>query len=233
MSTPEEVLGWMRPALDEMKQGYTADPGTPWEERRESFLNQLGLYDAGQHPVVQELLERLDDMPQDERHRILGSDNELDALAEQLIPEPAAGQEPQPAAGQGEGSAERAYDEQAWQGYLAQNGPQWDGTDATWDQFRQWFEYHAGQQGLGAPATALLDYLAAQPAAERITTFAQYGVTIQTQQDQEETAQPADAEVSAEDIQSIAGDALKAHPEINDMSEDERMKAMSEVLDRL
>jgi len=61
MSTPEDVLGWLRPPLEQMRHDYEADPATPWEERRESFLRQLGLSDTSQYPVVQELLERLDE----------------------------------------------------------------------------------------------------------------------------------------------------------------------------
>jgi len=336
MSMPDDVLGSMRQPLEEMRQGYNADPGKPWEERRESFLHQLGLRDASQDPVVRDLLERLDQTPEDERNKILGSD-ELESMAyaialQHAVPGEGAGAQrggaaapaydeqawqafltqngpqwdgtdasweqfrqwfayhagqqglggpatallgyldtqpaaerittfaqygvtiaaPQTAVG-GDGSG---YDEQAWQAYLTQNGPQWDGTDACWDQFRQWFAYHAGQQGLGGPATALLGYLATQPAAERITTFAQYGVTIAAPQ----TAQPADAELSAEEIESliedaltdeggpeaaqpagagvaagqvdaVGGDALQAHPELADVPDEERIRVMSEVLD--
>jgi hypothetical protein len=73
------------------------------------------------------------------------------------------------------------YDEQAWQVFLSENGTQWDGTEEGWDSFRQWFAYYAGEQGLSVPASALLDYLSAQPDAERIDTLGQYGVTITPQ----------------------------------------------------
>jgi hypothetical protein len=237
MSTPVDLLEWIRTPLEEMKQAFSADPSTPWEERRASFLHQLGLQDASQHPVVQQLLEHLDQTPEEERNRVLGS-NELDSMASELVKKHAAGQ-----ASGADGAA--GYDEQAWQAFLVENGPRWDGTDASWDQFRQWFAYYADQQGFGAPATALLAYLATQPAAERVTTFAQYGVAIARPQPAaaqgpaaagqvaQEAEQPADGEVSAAEAESITGDALKAHPEIADMPEEERIAAMSEVLNRL
>jgi hypothetical protein len=171
MSTPDDVLGWIRPPLEELKH---TDPGTPWQESRESFLRQLGLSDASQHPVVQELLERLDEAPEEERNSILSSDK-LDSMAEELCRQHAPAQDE---AVQEEAGDQTGYDEQAWQAYLAQNGTQWDGTEESWEQFRQWFAYYASEQGLSAPATKFLDYLTPQPAAERIATFAQYGVPI-------------------------------------------------------
>ena len=204
MSTPDDVLGWLTSPLERMRRDYEADPATPWEERRESFLRELGVSDASQYPVVQELLERLDETRADERGKMLGSD-ELDRLAQELARQHAAGQaDGQQAAGQQTG-----YDERAWQAFLAENGPRWDGTDASWDQFRQWFVYTAGQQGLGAPATALLDYLAARPAAERITTFAQYGVTI-----------PAPQAAAAQSPEPV-------------MTEEQSMEALPDLLDGL
>jgi hypothetical protein len=176
MSTPDDVLEWIRPPLEELKQ---TDPGTPWQESRESFLRQLGLSDASQHPVVQELLERLDEAPEEERNSILSSDK-LDSMTDELVRQhaPAQDEAAQDEAAQGAAGDQTAYDEQAWQAYLAQNGTQWDGTEESWEQFAQWFAYYASEQGLSTPATAFLDYLTPQPAAERIATFAQYGVTI-------------------------------------------------------
>jgi hypothetical protein len=266
MSAPDDVLEWMRPALDEMKQDYHADPGKPWEERRETFLQQLGLQDASQHPTVQQFMERLDETPEDERNKVLGGDK-LDSMAIELAQQHADGQgeSGQQAGGQQEsgqqaGGQQAGYDEQAWQAFLAENGPRWDGTEGSWDQFRQWFAYYAGQQGLGTPATALLDYLATQPTAERITTFAQYGVTITApqaaaaqgtaeagltdedleslmegaaaEQGGQEAAQAAGDEDAEEDTGSFAEDPLE-NPELADMSEEERVRVMSEALDGL
>jgi hypothetical protein len=132
------------------------------------------------------------------------------------------------AAGDGAG-----YDEQAWQAYLAQNGPQWDGTEESWEQFRQWFAYYASEQGLGTPATAFLDYLTPQPAAERITTFAQYGVTIMPAQEAA-AQQPTAAEQGGQETEQPAADEVPAEEmDFAGMSKDERMKIISGILDEL
>jgi hypothetical protein len=234
MSTPDDVLGWIRPPLEELRRGYIAGPGLPWEERRAALLDQLGLRDATQHPVVQDLLEQLDEASADDRGRILGGDeltSVADVLVRQHFPAPraatgkAASDEPAPSQG--------AYDEQAWQAFLAQDGPRW--TEEAWSQFRVWFTCQAAQQGLQAPAMRLLDYLTPQPPAERVTTLARYGVTITPPQAaaQEPTAarEPGTAEAPAGERGSSARDPLEAHPEFAGMSGDERMKVISDVLD--
>jgi hypothetical protein len=68
------------------------------------------------------------------------------------------------------------YDEAAWQAFLAENGPRWDGDERTWDQFRQWFHYEAGQHGLAVPAGQFIGHVEGQP--DKVAVFAQYGVVI-------------------------------------------------------
>jgi hypothetical protein len=166
MSVREDVWAWLSPALDGLK---SVTEGS-WEERRATFLEQLGLTDAAQHPVVADLLHQLDESPDEERAATLRSDH-LDSWAYGLIQAHTAEPEDQDAPASG-------YDEQAWQAFLVTNGASWDGTAESWPAFRQWFEYHAAEQGLAEPSTALLDYLESQPATERVSTFALYGVTI-------------------------------------------------------
>jgi hypothetical protein len=260
MSTPDDVWEWIRPPLEELKQGDNADPDMPWEERRQTFLRELELSDASQHPVVELLLQRLDESPEEERNRILGSD-ELNSMAYQLAQEHGAGQE---AAG-GEAAYDEAapYDEQAWQAYLAENGPLWDGTEDSWEQFRDWFAYDAGQHGLSTPAAALLDYLTPQPAADRIATFAQYGVTITAPEqaawadeaapapaeeepaaqaqagpgpgEQEEPGQqpgqePQRPDLTPQQIESIMDQVLAQNKEFEKISAERRKELMDQVL---
>ncbi|HVV19267.1 MAG TPA: peptidoglycan-binding protein [Pseudonocardiaceae bacterium] len=71
-----------------------------------------------------------------------------------------------------------AYDQHAWSAYLAENGPRWDGTDQNWQTFRTWFAYDAATRGLADPANGFLALAESQSVAERISTFARYGVTI-------------------------------------------------------
>lgn len=65
--------------------------------------------------------------------------------------------------------------------------------------------YYAGESGVQVPAAALIDYLSPLPAAERITEFARYGVTI-TPAARETAASPA-ADVGAQQETSVP-----AHP---------------------
>jgi hypothetical protein len=168
MPTVDDLWASIGEPLAELKAEFTADPAVPWTELRQSFLTELG-QDVGQSPAIQQFLQQLDAMTDVDRNSILASDR-LESLAYSLVEQNASGDE---SADDGP-----AYDEQAWQDYLTENGPQWDGTDEGWDQFREWFSYYAAEQQLAEPASELLDYLETQSAADRITTFASYGVTI-------------------------------------------------------
>lgn len=72
--------------------------------------------------------------------------------------------------------AQDTYDPQAWEKFLAQNGPRWNGTDDAWAQFTTWFRYEADQAGVTAAASGFLDWVGAQ--ADKIAAFGQYGVQI-------------------------------------------------------
>lgn len=80
-----------------------------------------------------------------------------------------------PATG-GDSTAE--YDPEAWNTFLAQNGPHWSGDDTTWEHFRTWFADQAGRQGLADPAAGFLTYVESQQ--DKTAAFAAYGVTIAT-----------------------------------------------------
>jgi hypothetical protein len=161
MSNVEDRWQALYAPLQELK----VESDSPWELRQAEFLDKLGLTEAEQDPVVEAFLSHLSDLTDDDRAALLRTE-QADHLLYQLLQQAA----PVPAA--------PTYDDRAWRSYLAKHGPYWDGTDAEWVPFRVWFAYEAQQLGLGGPALALLEYLEAQPAAERIATFAQYGVTI-------------------------------------------------------
>lgn len=206
MTGAEELWEWIRTPLEELKRDLTDEPDKPWETRRAELLERLGLHDPDEHPMAGELFERLDRMSDDERVTAINS-GEIDSAAYELAQRHAA-----PA------SAGPAYDEQAWQAYLAQNGPAWDGTEQSWTQFSQWFSYYAGERGLTEPATALIEYLSAQPAAERIGTFAQYGVTIT----------PAGGTPDA-GLDSVMADILAENPALAAIPEERRKEILAEV----
>lgn len=69
-----------------------------------------------------------------------------------------------------------AEDPDAWNAYLAANGPAWDGTEDTWTQFTDWFLYHGAEAGVGQSAQAFIDYVAAEP--DKLAAFAAYGVHL-------------------------------------------------------
>lgn len=164
MGLREDTWRWLQPALQDMRSGTDQ----PWDERRAKLLEQLGLTNAEQHPVVADLLHRLDTLPDQERTATVDSDS-LDATAYELVQAHVPDDQSAPAAG---------YDDHAWQTFLATNGPTWDGTAESWPAFRQWFEHYAAEQGLAAAATALFEYLETQSVSERVATFASYGVTV-------------------------------------------------------
>lgn len=62
-----------------------------------------------------------------------------------------------------------------WNDFLAANGVRWNGDDAAWDQFATWFEYQAGQAGVGTQAAS---FIALADSDGRIATFQRYGVAV-------------------------------------------------------
>lgn len=74
------------------------------------------------------------------------------------------------------GAEPAGYDEQAWVAFLAENGPRWNGDEASWEQFAAWFLHTAGEAGVGEPAGSLLEYLSGVP--DKVAEFGRYGVVI-------------------------------------------------------
>jgi hypothetical protein len=171
MSSAEDLWEWIREPLDGLRRDLEDEPDKSWDARRTELLDRLGLRDPDEYPMLKELFERLDEVDDDERANLIRS-GELDSVAYELTQKHGAVQADDQA------PAESGYDEQEWFAYLAENGPAWDGTEESWGQFREWFTFYAGERGLGEPARALVEHLDGQPAAERIATFAQYGVII-------------------------------------------------------
>jgi hypothetical protein len=73
-------------------------------------------------------------------------------------------------------TAAAGYDADAWSAFLAADGPQWNGDEAAWDQFRAWFLYQAGQQQLTDPATGFIAYVEGR--TDKRAAFAEYGIQI-------------------------------------------------------
>jgi len=168
MTSLEQSWTRIQPILPEV----TADRESPWESRRARFLEHLGIRSADDDPSIAPIFRELDEMPDSDRDQLLNSDR-LDTWCYQRLAQAL------PERQQNQGPPAPAYDEQAWQRFLATNGGQWDGTEQSWPTFREWFAYHANEQHVGQPAEALLRYLDPMSVADRISTFGQYGVVIQ------------------------------------------------------
>jgi hypothetical protein len=74
-------------------------------------------------------------------------------------------------------TAEPEPDPEAWQAFLVEFGPSWDGTEEAWESFTPYFLFYATERGVRAFAEAFLENAPATT-AERIGYFADYGVTI-------------------------------------------------------
>ncbi|HEX5117806.1 MAG TPA: hypothetical protein VFW65_21700 [Pseudonocardiaceae bacterium] len=172
MPTVDEAWSWVALPVQNLRTNVLERPNESSDQRREGFRTELA--SATREPIADELVTWLDELSDSDRNAILDTDerhNHVYAwLTEQLPPatQPAPATQQQP-----------AYDETAWYAHLAENGSRWDGTEPSWTAFRDWFLYYATDAGFGAPATQLLDYLHPMTAADRVSTLAQYGVTIQ------------------------------------------------------
>jgi hypothetical protein len=178
----------------------------------------------------------------------------IDALA--ALPDPAELQGliaamvwPETSAESGQAPADGAQeDEGAWNKYLLTNGPQWDGTMASWDAFVEWFLYHAAEQGVGGFARAFCTYAAEVGPGE---VFDQYGVTLHAAaapasdepavaEHGEGTAEPEPAKaqeagMSVEAAVAEYGPALyaefrEANPEFADLTDDDLAILLAEAL---
>jgi hypothetical protein len=214
--TVDQFLERIHPALEAL-----AESRDPWENRRETFVRELGALGLSDDPLATQLVERLDSASDDERAMMLAS--RQFGLAEVPVEEQAVGQPG--AAGAGGTEGEPGYDEQAWHAYLAQNGPAWDGSQDSWGQFRQWFLYYADERGLLEPATGLVELLDGQSAADRVSTLARYGVSIATAAET--------GEISDEDIDSMMRELLAEHPELAEIPAELRRELVIEAFNEV
>jgi hypothetical protein len=227
----DDVLKWIETPLEDMKKSFTSTPDVAWTDRRATFLQQLGLHDSNDHPVIGALLERLDGMSEDERNDTFGT-GRIDIMTHELAAEHAAALD-QAAGGAG---PDASYDQGAWQEFLLTDGPRWDGADASWAGFREWFLYYASAADLGAQATQLLDYMDRQSAGERVTTFAQYGVTILVAADptsgptHQAAEQSAPAEASQASADTIMNELIGENPEFESIPPERRQQIIDALL---
>jgi hypothetical protein len=193
MATQEELWAWMYDPVQELKSRLSGEPGIAWEQLKECLLERAGLGAPSEHPFTDDLCRRLDEMPDDDRSRLLAGD-ELDAFVFQLAGEHAdvpAVDEPPPSG-----------DDSPWLAYLAEAAHLWDGTDESWAQYSEWLRYDAGERGLGSWVDA---FLAEAEHVDRHELFARYQVNISGSRD---TAQPLEVDAGHGDTAGAVHDLL-------------------------
>lgn len=237
MSVLDELWNWIRGPIEELEKNFTEEPDKSWETRRGEFLQQLGMQEPGQHPVTEQMFRHLDEMNDDERKNHVSS-KQFETVAYEFAQQHAVTQETGHGASQAAASSGPGYDEHAWQNYLNTSATQWNGTEETWNQFKQWFLYYAEEHGVTTPATQLIDYLNPLPANQRITELARYGVTITPPQAPAapQTGQPGEPDASAvadQNVASIMDELLATNPEFADIPEERRIEIMNEALSRV
>lgn len=217
MSTLDELWTWIYSPLHELTAERAGNRDKSWNDLRAYFLERAGLREASEHPLVEEMIKKLDELSTDDRHALLDDNDKMDTFAYELAQRHAdtGQQDEQQATGP-------AYDEAAWQQYLTTNGGNWNGDEASWAQFKDWFLYYAAEAGFTQPANDLLNYLDAQAASDRIGILAQYGVTIQPAQ------QAADEPGTAEIRELFADDE-----EFAGLPADQQRQALAQIRDAL
>lgn len=223
MLAADEAWALVSGPLENLRADALERPDLPWPERRENLRTELSTATAD--PMVDHLVTWLDELPDSDRASLLAGDD-LPTQAYQVLTDAAAQETAQEA---GEQPA-AAYDENAWFAYLAEHGARWDGTEESWQAFRDWFLYYAAEAGFGSPATLLLDYLQPMAAADRVTLLGQYGVAIEPPQPAMTTAA---AEVAADPrVRAVMAELLAEQPQYADIPEARRLELVAELLKR-
>jgi hypothetical protein len=213
MPAADEVWVLVAGPLESLRTEAIEHPDLPWPDRRENLYREL--FSVVAEPMVNQLMYWLDELPEADRADLLVSDD-LASHAYQVVCE-AVPDEPAEVGDAG-------YDEQAWFAYLAENGPRWDGTDESWPGFREWFVHYATEAGLHTPAILFLDHLEPLAAADRVTMFAEYGVTIQA---------PEPAVAALDPLsQKVMDELLARKPHYADIPEAHRVELVTALLAR-
>lgn len=128
------------------------------------------------------------------------------------------------AAPQATGASE---DPEAWNGYLAQNGPRWDGTEASWAQFRDWFLYDAVAHHVGTSAQG---FIALAERGDKRAVFADYGLTLPAAAPSEAGGVPdLLGRLRDEVIEPVLAHALNTEPRLAALGEDRLRELLAEV----
>lgn len=101
------------------------------------------------------------------------------------------------------------YDEKVWFAFLAENGTAWNGDEANWTAFTEWFVHEAAQAGLGTPAHEFVTYVMGKP--DRIAAFAEFGLTVGAPAEEQAGSFPALSEGDSGEWVAYLDQMLTAH----------------------
>jgi hypothetical protein len=227
MATHDQLWAWIYEPVQELKVRHRDDPDLGWDDLKSHALDKAGLRDPADHPLVEDLCRQLDEMPEDDRQRLLEDDG-LDALVYELAGRHAeeAPVEPEP-----------SFDPEQWYAYLAKSGPRWDGTEEAWAQFRDWFRYDAYQGGFGVPADA---FLAEAEQEGKHEVFARYQVAVAATADgtagdvgaDETPDEVADvvARLDTDVVQPVLAELARSSPHLADLGEQNLRSLISQAV---
>jgi hypothetical protein len=170
LSDPRQFFVSVAEVCEELER---AGNGTDFDAFRSAFTDRASRDGFGQ--AGEEFVRYLGDNGGAEVVRKLadeGPDNLTAEYERMAVEEPAPAEE------------DESYDEDAWGAFVVEYGASWNGEEETWDAFKTWFLYHAEERGLRAPAAGFLEY--ADGESDRIAFFAQYGITVSSDEDGED-----------------------------------------------
>lgn len=137
-----------------------------------------------------------------------------------------------------------AADPEAWQAFLAEYGPSWNGAEENWASFTPYFLHYADERGVAEFAAAFLEN-APDDNDARVQYFADYGITIETTEETadetagpsaDDTALPEDGEVTAEAIaeaQQRFAQIADESDHVPDEHEDTVAEAFAELVNQM
>ena len=99
MSTTDELWAWMYPVLHELAVERAGNRDRSWDDLRAYFVERAGLHDPSDHPLTDDMIKQLDELPEDERDQLLDDVSRLEIFAYELVQRHADDQStPEPAA---------------------------------------------------------------------------------------------------------------------------------------
>lgn len=222
MSILDDIWSWISTPLQELTGHHRDHPELGWDELKAHFVERAGLRDASDHPVTDDLCRRLDDMSHDDRAQLLDDDGKLASFAYDIAGQHA--QQYQQDAPAVEQPAPQQEPDQRWYTFIAENGPRWDGTQQSWQQFKDWFRYQANEQGLLSQADG---FLGEAEQSDKHAVFARYGVTVARPAAQAAPAEPDQllAQLDQDVVTPLLTQLLQDSPELAGMGEDQ-LRAM-------